>query len=135
MSERFVLFVYGQLRRGEIGYERLGLAGRTAWLGPARVKGVLYDLGAYPGLVLGGDRLVHGELLGFDDPALWAALDEYEEYDPDNSEISEYRRIEVDLLDLTARAWTYVYARSAAGRPLLASGDWQPNGDRNRGGE
>jgi gamma-glutamylcyclotransferase (GGCT)/AIG2-like uncharacterized protein YtfP len=42
------LFVYGSLRRGR---SAAGLLARWSptWLGEARVRGVLYDLGAYPG--------------------------------------------------------------------------------------
>ena len=125
MSEPLLLFVYGQLRRGEIGYERLGLAERTAWLGPARVKGALYDLGDYPGLVIGGDGIVHGELLAFDDPALWAVLDDYEDCDPARPEISEYRRVECELIGDPRRVWTYDYARPVENRPPIMDGIWR----------
>ena len=125
MNERFRLFVYGQLRRGEIGYRQLGLENRTEWLGAARVNGLIYDLGDYPGLVIGGEDIAHGELLGFDDPALWAILDDYEECDPDSSTSSEYRREEIELLDAVGCAWTYVYNRSVEQPRLIASGAWR----------
>ncbi len=70
MNESFRLFVYGQLRRGQIGHQRLGLEQRMDWLGPARIHGRLHDFGDYPGLILGGEDIVHGEVLAFDDPAL-----------------------------------------------------------------
>ena len=54
-------FVYGTLRRGE---ERDINCLRPAprWLGPASVSGVIYQLGSYPGLVLGASGRVHGEV-------------------------------------------------------------------------
>ncbi len=129
MSERFRLFVYGQLRRGQIGHQRLGLEQRTDWLGPARIHGRLYDFGDYPGLILGGDGIVHGEVLAFADPALWTVLDAYEDYDPERSEASEYRRVEVELLGGAGRAWTYEYNRSVEDRPLIVSGVWRAGQD------
>lgn len=124
MRERFALFVYGHLRFGQVGHERLGLAQCTQWLGEARIHGRLYDLGDYPGLILGGDDIVHGDLIGFDDATLWALLDAYEECDPGAPEISEYRRLEADLHDEGGRAWVYVYNRSVEGLIPIASGIW-----------
>jgi gamma-glutamylcyclotransferase (GGCT)/AIG2-like uncharacterized protein YtfP len=124
MSERFTLFVYGQLRRGGIGYRCLGLDTRTTWLGDASVMGALLDLGDYPGLVLGSQGIVRGELLGFDDPALWPVLDAYEECDPAPGAISEYRREWIDLIGGDRRAWAYIYNRPPKDRPVIASGIW-----------
>ena len=60
------VFVYGTLRRGEqrdINF----LTPAPRWLGSASLEGVLYDLGEYPGLVLGcepvpGQTKVKGEV-------------------------------------------------------------------------
>jgi len=124
MPEPFRLFVYGHLRRGQAGYRLLALEQRTKWLGEAKVRGRLYDLGDYPGLVLGSDGIVQGELIAFDDPTLWAALDDYEDCDPSDSEASEYRRIEVGLLG-SGHAWVYVYNRPVESMAPIASGTWQ----------
>jgi len=124
MRERFRLFVYGHLRRGQIGYDRLGLERRAAWLGEARIHGRLYDIGAYPGLILGSADVVHGEVIGFDDTALWDPIDAYEECDSSQPETSEYRRVEVDLLGEDARAWVYVFNRPVEDLTLIASGVW-----------
>lgn len=132
MNEGYRLFVYGQLRRGQIGHQRLGLEARTCWLGEARLHGRLYDLGDYPGLILGGSDIVHGELVGFDDPALWPLLDEYEDYNPAQPACSEYIREEVRLLGGMDHAWAYIYGRSVEGRPLMPSGVWQASLDRAR---
>ncbi len=121
MNEAFRLFVYGRLRRGDIGYRRLGLEQRTDWLGEARIHGRLYDLGDYPAFVPGDDGIVHGEVLAFDDAALWAALDDYEDCDAARPALSEYRRIAADLLD-GGRAWVYVYNRSLEDRPVIPGG-------------
>jgi gamma-glutamylcyclotransferase (GGCT)/AIG2-like uncharacterized protein YtfP len=124
MSECFRLFVYGHLRRGQVGHERLRLAQHTQWLGEARIHGRLYDLGDYPGLILGGEDVVRGEVIGFDDATLWALLDAYEEYDPNQPETSEYRRVEADFLNDSGPAWVYVFNRPVEGLIPIASGVW-----------
>lgn len=123
MNEAFRLFVYGQLRRGDIGYRRLGLEECTRWLGPARVHGLLYDIGDYPAFVPGGEGIVHGGVLAFDEAALWSVLDDYEDCDPARPALSEYRRTEVDLLD-GGRAWVYVYNSPIQDRPVIAGGTY-----------
>jgi gamma-glutamylcyclotransferase (GGCT)/AIG2-like uncharacterized protein YtfP len=124
MSEPFLLFVYGQLRSGGIGHRRLSLRSKTASLGKARVTGRLYDLGDYPGLILSARGIVHGELLAFTDRGLWRALDAYELCDPDRPSISDYARIEIDLLGSGLRAWTYVYRLPVKSHRVIASGRW-----------
>ena len=64
------VFVYGTLRRGEQRDINL-LTPAPRWLGSASVEGVLYDLGEYPGLVLGrepvpGQTKVKGEVYEID---------------------------------------------------------------------
>lgn len=70
------VFVYGTLRRGGSNdITRLSPAPR--WLGFAQVAGMLFHLGAYPGMTLGGDRPVHGEVYAIE-PALETVLDAIE---------------------------------------------------------
>ena len=85
------VFVYGTLRRGEErDINRLVPAPR--WVGWASVAGTLHHLGAYPGLVLGGQGLVRGEVYEIS-PELERQLDEIEEVWPQQS--GEYIRREV----------------------------------------
>eukprot|EP01041_Mallomonas_annulata_P027043 gene27043-48537_t len=66
------VFVYGTLRLGGSNdITRLQPAPR--FVGPAQVAGVLYHLAAYPGLLLGGDQWVVGEVYAIE-PALEAIL-------------------------------------------------------------
>lgn len=120
----FLIFVYGLLRPGQTGYQGLDLAGRTKTVAQGKVRGRLYHLGDYPGLILGGDGVVHGDVLAFDDPGLWAELDAYELYDPDQPAASEYVRTEVDLIDCGTRVTVYRYNRATTGRPVVVSGNW-----------
>ena len=55
------VFVYGTLRKGQSNdINRMLPAPR--YLGRARLNGVMYHLGDYPGVVLGGPRWVQGEV-------------------------------------------------------------------------
>ena len=93
------VFVYGTLRQGE---ERdiTRLLPAPQWVGHARVSGVLYHLGAYPGVVLGGPGWIRGEVYEIS-PELERQLDEIEEVWPQQS--GEYcKRDIVVRLDETA---------------------------------
>ena len=76
MTKGTVVFVYGTLLRGEPNHPLL--AG-SEFLGPAVTvpEFTLVDLGAFPGLIAGGDTAVQGELFSVDKPTL-AALDQLE---------------------------------------------------------
>jgi len=58
------VFVYGSLKTGGYFSKKFDSYRRGVW--EARVKGILYDLGSYPGLVLGGENYVYGELHYYD---------------------------------------------------------------------
>ena len=92
------LFVYGTLRQG--GSNARLLAGLTRH--PATCRGVLHDLGPYPGMALGEGRVV-GELVPLD-PQRLAALDALEEAPPFGAPGGMYRRtvIPVRLSDGSA---------------------------------
>ncbi len=92
------------------------------------MRGRLYDLGPYPGLVLGGAQWVTGELYGID-PALEPALDRLEEVWPDRT--GEYRRIRALVItdhlgtEQTCSALLYEMDAQRARRwPVIAGGDW-----------
>ncbi len=107
------LFVYGTLRRGcDNKYARV-LADRAQLVGIARVAGLLYDFGRYPGAVK-GDHWIHGEVHRLDDPELLTLLDEYEG--------PEYERAMVSVAGME-ECWIYWYIGPETGR-LIESGDW-----------
>lgn len=118
------IFVYGTLRPGDVGFAEAGLAGRVAPLGPAFVRGLLYDLGDYPGAVLTGSGLIAGELLRPLDPGVLPLLDEYEIYSPADPKGSEYLRLRTVTVDTGISVWIYVYNRSIADRAPIPGGDW-----------
>lgn len=122
---------YGTLRRGERAYTELGLEVRLLYLGECRIRGILLDLDAYPGMIE-GDGTVVGELYGLPDPALLGELDFYELFDPVSPATSEFIRTRVRLIEPDREAWVYVFnpdgnspqAKRPVGR-IIASGDWK----------
>ena len=85
------------------------------------MRGVLYDLGKYPGLVVSNTAgWVRGEVYRLADELLLIELDEYEG--------SNFERVKSDaLLDsgATEQCWVYVYRGNVSGHPAITSGDYQ----------
>jgi gamma-glutamylcyclotransferase (GGCT)/AIG2-like uncharacterized protein YtfP len=124
------LFVYGTLR-GDAGHRAAGmLARRAREVGPGRVRGRLYDLGAYPAAVRSPHPhhrvrgLVYRMEVGLRE-VLLADLDRYEG--------GEYRR-EVARVVLedgeSVQAWVYFYAGTPPPGREIGSGDYLDARDR-----
>ncbi len=118
------VFVYGTLRRGEANdINRRQPAPR--YLGRARIGGVLYDLGPYPGLVLGGTDPVLGEVYAVT-PELERQLDVIEEVAPVPSGEYARRQVELVLDGRPLRCLVYeIDPQRVRGRPRITTGDWQ----------
>jgi len=126
------LFVYGTLQKN-LAHEMHGVLECAARLvGEATVEGTLYDLGAYPGLVVAGtgDGHVRGELYALDPGRAQAALDALDAYEGCSAadpEPHEYRRevLSVRIIDGSIfSAWTYLLNRSHAGLTPIPGGDY-----------
>jgi len=117
------VFVYGTLRRGGSNdITRLQPAAR--YLGTARVAGVLYHLGAYPGMTLGGAGWVQGEVYAIE-PALEAQLDEIEGLGADPVDEYAKREVVVDVDGKVLPCLVYeINPRCIASAPCIAHGDW-----------
>lgn len=118
------VFVYGTLRRGEVN-DINRLQPMPRFLGEACVRGELYDLGPYPGLVLGGEARVHGEVYAIT-PELERELDRIEEVAPVPSGEYLRRHTELDLQGRPLRCLVYeIDPRRVRGCPRILSGDWR----------
>lgn len=126
------VFVYGTLRRGDVrDITRLHPAPR--FVGMASVAGVLYDLGPYPGVVLGGPGRVCGEVYAIS-AELERQLDAIEEVFPQST--GEYSKQEASaLLDespvstgvAAAQLQCLVYEINpefVVGKKVIPAGDW-----------
>jgi gamma-glutamylaminecyclotransferase len=114
---RTLVFVYGTLLTGEPNHRFLKGA---QLIGEAATPPVfrLHDLGAFPGLVQGGEHAVAGEIYAVDEVTL-AALDRLEDHP------RFYRRTSVVLTDGT-QVQTYLLPPAlVVGRPIIASGSWR----------
>ena len=116
---KHLVFVYGTLRRGGAGAMHIRFPG-SKFIADAQVMGSLYDLGAYPGLLLNeSNSLVVGEVYEVDDETL-KRLDDFEAS-------SSYRRkqVEISLGDGRLVCWTYEPdPEFYSPRTLITSGDW-----------
>ena len=122
--EPSLLLLYGSLRRDEPMFRELGLADALEFVDEVGFQGVLYDLGDYPGAVAGDGRIT-AELYRICDPAILRALDEYEEFDPNQPDRSLFVRGTVTVPD-RGKAWVYFYNLApAAGHRRIASGNWR----------
>jgi gamma-glutamylcyclotransferase (GGCT)/AIG2-like uncharacterized protein YtfP len=117
------VFVYGTLRRG--GRNDIArFSPAPAHVADASIAGTLYDLGSYPGAVLGGTGRLVGEIYAITS-ALEAQLDLLEEVEPDGS--GEYIKRDVKVQAGARELVCLVYEihpKRIAGRPVIASGDW-----------
>lgn len=109
----FAVFVYGTLKRGECRASQWPRTPRDVL--KAEVAGALYDLGPYPALVDGPDRVL-GELWVFDrteEPLVLATLDAIEHYQQRGPDlyIRVERRCETSAGHEPRMAWLYHYAR------------------------
>jgi gamma-glutamylcyclotransferase (GGCT)/AIG2-like uncharacterized protein YtfP len=126
----YQLFVYGSLRSGfrSPAYEYISRF--FQFVGEAKVKGKLYDMGSYPAGIPSHDNgFITGELYSSksENEFNWAIgqLDDYEGVSVEPDEVQLYRRELVDVLvnNQVTRAWIYWYNGDISGKPVIASGD------------
>jgi len=124
------VFVYGTLRRGDVR-DITRLRPAPQYVGMASVAGVLYDLGPYPGVVLGGPARVTGEVYTIS-AELERQLDVIEEVWPQQT--GEYckqaARVRLGqpqassgAVELDCLVYEINPGRTA-GQPVISSGDW-----------
>lgn len=114
-----LVFIYGSLRRGGPGAMSIRFP-NSKFITDAKVSGSLYDLGAYPGLLVNeSNSMVIGEVYEVDDELL-KKLDEFEAS-------SNYwrKQVEISLGSGCKRCWTYEPdPEFYSFRTLIGSGDW-----------
>jgi gamma-glutamylcyclotransferase (GGCT)/AIG2-like uncharacterized protein YtfP len=122
-STERLFFVYGTLRKGDDNdITRLQPAPR--YVGTARIKGTMFHLGGYPGVTLGGDKDIVGEVYAVG-AALEAKLDAIESEYPAQPDEYAKRAITLQVDGLALDCFVYeINPRFALGKPVIASGDW-----------
>ncbi|MEA2707857.1 MAG: putative glutamine amidotransferase [Phycisphaerales bacterium] len=124
------LFCYGTLLRDAAPKSLALLCRRLHRLCTASVTGQLYDLGSYPGLVLGGEdaTTIRGEIVAVRSASDWLRLDAYEGADssqPDRSLFNRVRTMVTTDAGERVECWIYVYNRDLTHAARIDSGCWR----------
>ncbi len=118
-----LFFVYGTLRKGDDN-DITRLEPAPQLVGTARIQGVMYHLGAYPGVILGGNSEIVGEVYAVSS-ALEAKLDAIESEYPAQSDEYFKRAITVQVSGQALACSVYeINPAYTVGKPVIASGDW-----------
>lgn len=124
------IFVYGSLQKvfeDKNEYTKL-FHSMTSYVQKGVVKGSLYMVDWYPGLLLNGNTAVHGELYLINHPDLLFLMDEYENAIEESliqtvdENSYDYLRKEICINNISA--WTYVYRRDVNQDKLIIDGDF-----------
>ena len=121
------LFVYGSLKFSEMNHDRI-FGGFDIKVTPAWTYGKLYDLGYFPALTEGNNK-VYGELIEFDDLEILGRVDSLEGYRGEESEYNFYERREIQVFsDINeVIAWAYYLKKCKiieSDGELITSGVW-----------
>ena len=124
------LFVYGSLRSGFKSPVYEYISRFFSFVGEARVRGKLFDMGSYPaGVATHDNTFITGELykLNRESDFSWVIgqLDDYEGVNVEPDEMQLFRReiAEVFLNGGITHAWIYWFSGDVSGKVLIASGD------------
>lgn len=115
------LFVYGTLKRGHQLKEGNNLLKGSNFIGFGKINGNLFNLGAYPGLIISksDDSWVFGEVFELRNPAkTFRIIDQYEGDD--------YVRVleEVFVKDEILTCWVYMFIGNTSGLKKIEGGNY-----------
>jgi gamma-glutamylcyclotransferase (GGCT)/AIG2-like uncharacterized protein YtfP len=125
------LFTYGTLQPGMAPNDIAPTVDKLHPVAEGFVRGVLYDLGDFPGAVLNSrsKQRISGKVFRLsDDASVLQQLDEYEEFDPSSPNESLFVRTlhSVELTDgRSLLCWIYVYNRKPESSRIVKSGRFQ----------
>lgn len=124
------IFVYGSLQKvfeDKNEYTRL-FHSMTSYVQKGLVKGTLYMVDWYPGLILEGNNSIHGELYLINHPDLLFLMDEYENAIEEKLtatvDANSYDYLRKEVLINNIPAWVYEYRREIKQDKLIANGDF-----------
>ncbi len=124
------LFAYGTLQPGCAPKKVAALAAKLRPVGEGFVRGALYDLGSYPGAVPHARAAsnISGTVMELsEDMSILPQLDDYEGFDPQAPETSEFVR-ERQMVEMSdgrkIECWFYRYNGELDGVRAIASGVW-----------
>jgi gamma-glutamylcyclotransferase (GGCT)/AIG2-like uncharacterized protein YtfP len=130
------LFAYGSLQPGCAPMYIATVAAKLRPVGTGFVRGALYDLGEYPAAVpdASSKHRIAGTVLQLpEDASFLRQLDDYEGFDPQMPEASEFVR-ERQSVEMTAggalECWIYRYNREPNGARVIERGRWRKSSGR-----
>lgn len=126
MEDTLKVFVYGTLKKGGRFASRFDEFRKSCKAG--KVKGTLFSLGSFPGIVLSGDTEVRGEVHEYNNAKnVEAALDRIEGFiSPGNlHNLYEKRKVNVETATGTEECYLYEFARSTKDLDKVSTGEWE----------
>lgn len=122
------LFIYGTLLMQDSPWGRY-LSEQSEIVCQARLKGVLYDAGEYPGAIYlpECDSHIYGSVMALQDPdKALRILDQYEGFDPEESQPNEFIREKLVVESNIGQflCWIYLYNWPIEGLRRIKSGDY-----------
>lgn len=132
------IFTYGTLRKGQGPYLRFGLDKACNYVKTTTIPGLMYTMGAYPGIKLLSDfkdpPLIVGDLFEITDEYIVRRLDGYEGCDERNTDDGLYRRV-LARTTCGTETWIYEINGEQSEKRLIESGNWlvHTKGDRRFG--
>jgi len=122
------VFVYGTLRSAcQTGAHKQYLRGAD-FISPAKIRGQLYMVDYYPGLVLSEtENWAIGEIYLLEDEAQLHDLDVYEGCAKKSPQPHEYERRMTQVVLTSGEeiaVWVYVYQQETQHLPIINSGDF-----------
>jgi gamma-glutamylcyclotransferase (GGCT)/AIG2-like uncharacterized protein YtfP len=123
------LFTYGTLLPGLAPPAVAPIVSRLRPVGKGYVRGILYDLGSYPGVILNkNEGKVWGQVYELpEDEDILRQLDAYEGFDSSRRDESEYVREECEVITEGGEAmkvWIYIYNQKIDSAARIENGDY-----------
>ena len=124
-SEDIYIVFYGSLMNGLGGRQKIDIDSDVEFVMKCSVKGTMYDLGEFPGLLPEGDAIVKAELYRIINPEALEVMDIFEGFNIEKPELSLFKRelIKLDVEDIEAHI--YYYNDSVIDAFEVFGGDWR----------
>jgi gamma-glutamylcyclotransferase (GGCT)/AIG2-like uncharacterized protein YtfP len=122
------LFVYGTLLDADNGVANF-MRKHCSFVKPGKFKGILYDIGEYPGAVSmhNAAGYVHGSIyLMSNAPLVLEKLDDYEGFGPGQEQPNLFVRklLEIETITRSFDCWTYLYNKPVEKLRVIENGDY-----------
>ena len=121
------LFFYGTLMTGEINCRVWSDHRIVGYMQPAKSRGVLFDHGHYPGLSIGGEEYVRGEVIEFYDiQTILRIIDTFEGFEDFGNSSNLFRRTLLKCHVGGGNSLTcWAYASTILTDPIIKTYDWR----------